>query len=326
MITNFPNGASSFGMPIMPGGGVPPGGSVFWLNPSHALANDDNGRVGVGASIDAPMATLAGAFALMTANKHDVIYYPDGDTSLILSAALDWNKDRCHLIGLCAPVSVAQRSRIFQLSTLTGASPLLTISGSGCIFVNFYIFQGVNDATSKINVSVTGERNYFYNVHFAGGGHATMAIDGCVSLNINGGSENRFVHCTVGVDTIPAATGVAGLSYTDAGAAARNWFENCTFTLQAGNGGACFIESLGNTAIDRYQYFNECAFINDADGQTIDSAVVAPATNGPKVFLFRKPIFHQVTKVDANDRALVYGDVDAYTAADLSGVSVLLNV
>jgi len=110
------------------------------------------------------------------------VYYIAGTSSITLSAALTWSNSYTHLIGICAPTRTAQRARIFQLSTLTGASPLITISGSGCIFSNLYVFQGVNDATSLINVSVTGGRNYFENVHFAGGGHAAQAIDGGAAL------------------------------------------------------------------------------------------------------------------------------------------------
>lgn len=270
------------------------------------------------------MKTLAAAENKAAANNHDVVWYIPGSSGHNLSAALTWDKNYTHFIGLAAPSTVGTRARLFQLSTLTGASPLINITATGCRFQNFYVFQGVNDATSLINVQVSGGRNYFEGVHFAGGGHATQAVDGCASLTIAGGGENRFQNCTFGVDTIAAATGVTCVSYAATGATPRTMFYNCKFTLQAGNGGASFIESLGNLSSDRYQYFENCAFLNVAESTAIDSAVVAPATNGPKWFVFYNPMWVQVTKVDANDRSLVYGNVDAYTSADLGGVAVVL--
>ena len=89
-----------------------------------------------------PVADIATAYGKCTANQHDVVLYLASSSGVNLSAALTWSKNYTHLIGMCAPTMAAQRARIFQLSTLTGASPLVTVSASGCIFKNFYCFQG----------------------------------------------------------------------------------------------------------------------------------------------------------------------------------------
>ena len=274
-----------------------------------------------GTSFKKPLATIAAAYALCTANQHDVVLYLASSSGINLSAALTWSKNYTHLVGWCAPTHVAQRSRIFQLSTLTGASPLLTISATGCIFRDFYIFQGVNDATSLINVSVTGGRNYFKNVHFAGGGHATMAIDGCASLKLDGAEENTFEDCTLGVDTIAAATGVTCLLFD--GEAHRNIFKNCRFTLYAGNAGANFVEVADNTGIDRYNIFENCMFINTVTGTALTSAFVIPAGMGaPRRLILKDCLGLGFSKWDANDRDVLFGNMNAVTGADLSGVAV----
>jgi hypothetical protein len=294
-------------------------GKVFFLNPSHANADDNND----GQDPNHPFATLAAAFAACTANQHDTIVYVAGDTGLNLSAALNWNKNYTHLVGIAAPTETAQRARIFQLSTLTGASPLLTISASGCIFQNLYIFQGVDDATSLINVSVIGGRNYFENVHFAGGGHAAQAIDGGASLKLDGAEENTFFRCTIGVDTINAATGMVGLLFD--GEAHRNLFRECTFRLRAGNSGAAFVEVADATGIDRDNTFIGCLFINNSTANDMASAFVIPAGMGePRLLLLKDCLLHNVTKLDANDRGVLFGNMNAITGADLSGVAVQL--
>ena len=324
MITNFPNGAASWGFPILPPGGIPPGGAVFWLDPSHALANDGNGKTGVGASITKPMATLPGAYALLRANKHDVVMYKAGSTSLNLSATLTWAKNYAHLIGLCAPSKTAQRARIFQASDATSLSPLINITATGCIFSNIYVFQGVDDAGSLLNIQVTGGRNFFGNIHFAGGGHATMAINGAGSLKLNGAEENRFVGCTIGVDTISAATGVAGMLMD--GEAHRNEFEDCDFALYAGNANVFHVEVIDNTGFDRRNTFRRCLFTNVAS-QSMDTVFEIPAGVGlPRVmYLMDGTVQHGADDWDDNDRGVVFLALGTITAGGNAGIMQATN-
>lgn len=300
--------------------GIPrgPKSQVYVVDPANGSDNSTDG----GHSFKNPLASLEEAEDRCVANQHDVVIYVAGSSGNNLAAALTWDKSYTHLIGLCAPTRMAQRSRIFQTSTLTGASPLLTISASGCIFKDFYIFQGVDDATSLINVAVTGGRNYFENVHFAGGGHASQAIDGGASLKLDGAEENTFVNCTVGVDTIDAATGMMGMLFD--GEAHRNLFEKCTFRMRAGNSGAGFVEVVDATGIDRDNTFDNCMFINNSTENDMASAFVIPAMGEPRVILLKDCMFHNVTKLDASDRGVLFGNMNAVTGADLSGVAVQL--
>ncbi len=292
-------------------------GQAYYLDPTSGDDNND------GKSPDTAFKTLPIAYAALTANQHDILYYIAGSSSISLSAAFTWAKSYTHFVGVCAPTHAAQRARIFQTATATGLSPLFTVSASGCLFANFYIFQGVNDATSLINFSVTGGRNAFVNVHFAGGGHAAQAIDGGASLHLNGAEENLFDGCTIGVDTIDAATGMMGLLF-DA-EAHRNLFRNCMFRMRAGNTGAGFVEVVDATGIDRDNTFDNCIFVNNSTSNDMASAFVIPAGMGePRVLLLKDCMLHNVTKLDANDRGVLFGNMDAITGADGSGVAVQL--
>jgi hypothetical protein len=291
-------------------------GVDWFLDPANG--NDSNS----GLSSDEAFATLAAAEDATTANRHDVVWYIAGSSGTNLTAALTWDKNYTHLIGIAAPTRTAQRARVFQLSTLTGASPLVTISATGCIFSNIYIFQGVADATSLINVSVTGGRNYFENVHFAGGGHATQAINGGASLHLNGAEENTFVNCTIGVDTIDAATGMMGI-LMDA-EAHRNEFYNCKVRMRAGNGGAGWLEIVDATGIDRDTIFDNCMFLNNS-GTDLTSGFVIPAGMGaPRKLLLKDCTALMSAKLDANDRGVLFGNMNAVTGADTSGEMVEL--
>ena len=152
------------GLPVMAGVPFGPNAKYYFVDPANGSDNNS------GTKPTEALAGLEAAYAKTVANQHDTIFYIAGSSGINLAAAMTWSKNYTHLIGVAAPTRVAQRARIFQTSTLTAASPLITISATGCIFKNLYIFQGVADATSLINVSVTGGRNYFENVHFAGGG------------------------------------------------------------------------------------------------------------------------------------------------------------
>lgn len=292
------------------------GGLWFFVDP--ASGNDGND----GRSPDYAFATLTAGYAATTANQHDVVVLIGNSSSINLSAQLVWAKNYTHLIGVGAPTGMAGRARIFQTSSVTGLSPLINITASGCVFSNFYVFQGVADATSLINVQVTGGRNYFSRVHFAGGGHATQAIDGGASLKLDAAEENLFEECTIGVDTIDAATGMMGLLFDTE--AHRNVFRRCIFRMRAGNAGAGFVEVADATGIDRDNTFDDCMFINNSTATDMTSAFVIPAMGEPRLLLLKDCMFHNVTKLDASDRGVLFGNMGAVTGADLSGVAVQL--
>ena len=292
------------------------GGNWYWVDPANGSDTTGDGSKGK------PFAGIETAEAACTANQHDAVIYRAGSSGVNLAAALTWDKNYTHLIGLCAPTRTAQRARIFQTSTLTGASPLLNITATGCIFSDFYIFQGVDDASSLINVQVTGGRNYFNNVHFAGGGHATQAVDGGASLKLNGAEENTFVNCTIGVDTIDEATGMMGITF-DA-EAHRNEFYNCKVRMRAGNGGAGFVEIIDATGIDRDTIFDNCWFLNNSATDMTSGFVIPAGMGAPRKLLLKDCVILGTGKLDANDRGVLYGNMNTVTGADTSGEMVEL--
>ena len=242
-------------------GGVPTLASIpFGPLARYYFVDKTNGSDGNDdRSLDHAMATIAAAYAKTISGRHDTIFIV-GTSSNNIASTLTWSNSQTHLIGICAPTGIAQRARIFQTSGTTNVSPLLNITGSGCIFKNFYIFQGV-DAGSLIDVAVTGGRNYFENVHFAGCAAAANAINGGASLSLSG-DENRFVHCTIGVDTSSNAAGCTGLLFPSAANAARNVFETCLFLMNAAHKGAYHVEAIGNTSLQRYTVFRHSLFLN----------------------------------------------------------------
>lgn len=313
------------GLPVMPPLPIAPGGTWYWVDPVNGSASNDGLAPVADNAGHGPLATVGAAYAKTAAGHHDVVALIEGDTASVESAAVTWSNDYTHLIGFCSPVRQGQRARITQLSALTGASPFFTVSANGCVFANVRIWQGVNDATSLINVSVTGDRNTFYNVDFAGGGHATQAVDGGASLQINGAEENLFDGCAIGIDTISWATGMAGLVFAATGGAARNVWRDCLFNAYAGHANAIFVEFLGNSGVDRYQLFDRCLFQNlSATAMTSAFAVPAAlASPANKRVLLRDCALIGATDWDGSDRGFLYLSNGTITGGGNAGLFVV---
>lgn len=260
-LTNFPNGITSFGVPVIGGiGGMPLTGTWYFVN--YATGSDGY----EGTSPEQPLKTLLAAYNKCVAGKNDVVYIiGDGSTTATqrLSASLTWAKNATHLIGETAPTMVAQRARISTLSTqTTNINPLMTISASGCIFANFSFFQGVGEAsTDEQLLDITGDRNYFWNIQFGGMGHANGAARaGSYCVYLNDGDENTFDNCVFGLDTVSRSAANASVKF--AGQAQRNIFRNCLFPLYATATSPWCVDANSVGSIDRFNLFQNCAFLN----------------------------------------------------------------
>ncbi|MBW2559226.1 MAG: hypothetical protein JRE40_00075 [Deltaproteobacteria bacterium] len=297
-------------------------GIPYGKNSVHYFADPVNGSDNNnGLTPETAKAGVEAAYALTVEGQHDTVFLIAGSSGVELAAAVTWAKDFTHLVGVSAPVRTANGANISQVSTLTGASPLFTISADGCIFKNFSISQAVDDATSLINTSVTGNYNHFDNVHFAGGGHATQAVNGGASLMINGGDDNLFSNCTIGVDTVAAATGMVGLLFD--GAATRNRFEKCAIRLNAGNSGVAWVEVVDATGLAGDTVFDNCSFLNNSV-TALASGFVFPTMASTINVLLKDCIALGSTTLDVADEDVLFGNMNAITGADLSGVAVEL--
>lgn len=267
--SDFPHGITSFGAPVVGDLGFPVGGDHYFVDPANG--NDDN----TGKSITQAFKTLGQAQTAATANQNDVVYIIGGSSGL--SESVTWAKDYVHLVGVASPV-FNSRARISAPSA--AADNWFTVSAGGCIIANIRIgaFVDVN-----VNCLVSGDRNYFWNVAFQGGGHATAGDDANMrSLKLTG-SENKFEGCTIGLDTIARAN-VASAELELSGGATRNTFSNCLFTKQADGVGNLFVKTVGTSAVDRWNRFHDCTFYsfwtNDADAITAAFDVSSQTATG----------------------------------------------
>ncbi len=286
-LTNFPNGVTSFGMPLIGGGGMTlplMGGAIAAGNEAKFFFVDGaNGAAGnTGLDPFHALATVTQAYAKTVDKRGDVIYLlNDGNTSGTSrdAAALVWAKDNTHLVGLCAPTMLSQRARISPPTTATSIiTPQLTVSGNGNIFANVSFFEGTSeDSVASVGVSVTGSRNYFNNVAIMNMGDATNGHSGdetgSAHLLITGGEENTFENCYIGLDT--ANRSAANASVRLRSAATRNIFKGCFFPMQADAATPIFIDANASGAIDRWTWFKDCMFHNGINSTATTVALVA---------------------------------------------------
>ena len=257
-----------FGMPLYGVSGVLPfTGNYFWVN--EASGSDGN----TGGPTD-PFATLTQALSRCTSGNSDVIFLVG---SCHVTATVNWNLNNTHLIGLTAP-SDNDRAHISSTGT-TPFSPLVNVTGDGCMFKTIGTFHGgfTSPTGSQVCWYENGGRNYYENCQFLGGGDAVAAaLAGMRSLNI-GSDENLFLGCTVGLDTIVRATNVnASLEFVAGTSAlpARNTLRQCIFQALVSDTADLHILV---TALDRYALFERCTFLNavNSTGSTMAVAITA---------------------------------------------------
>lgn len=299
-------------------------GNVFFVDPTNG-SDSRNGRTPRMA-----FATLAKGEDKLIANQNDTLFYIAGSSGINLEEELVWNKSYTHLIGLCAPTTVAQRSRIFNKAgdaydTAFASKALLKVTASGCLFQNFYLFQGADKTNTYYgSCHVTGGRNHFLNVHFAGlgatasGGNAAHASS--YALKLDGAEENLFERCTIGVDTIKRTADNAILAFD--GDAKRNEFVGCKIVSWAETNTYCIGKLIDTGALDRWTHFEKCLFYNfwTNHGGNLLEVFEVPASCATHDIILDDCRAVGALEWEANDRGQIW--VDGHHGAATTGIMI----
>lgn len=312
-LTNFPNGLSSFGIPVLGGTSVPFTGKYFFVNP----LNGSDGNTGL--SPQKAFKTIYKAYAACTSGNNDVIFLiGNGGTtatarlSKALAQSVDatattgtltWAKNATHLIGITAP-TVNGRARIAPVTTDTittfGSGNFIVVSGSGCLFQNVSIFHGfTTGGASEIALTVSGGRNSFVNCTIQGMGDTDSAATTTGrSLLVTGSTgENTFTNCSIGLDTIARSNGASEIEF--AGNTPRNRFYNCVIETLS-TAGADFWITVGALGLDRYVLFSNCTFVSPivTAGATILTKGVNANANPGGTILLQNCLSYGATAID----------------------------
>ena len=275
-LTNFPNGISSFGIPVLGGAPGPFTGNYFFVDPLNG--SDGN----TGKAPKKAFATLYQAYKMCLEGNNDVVYLisngldtstarlstalAQGVNSTATTGVLTWAKDATHLIGITAP-GINGRARIapptgtYTMATF-GSGNFVVVTASGCLFQNITAFHGFSTGgASQICWTDSGGRNSYLNCNFLGMGDAASAASttGRSLLLTGTNGECVFTCCTVGLDTTPRSTGASEMEIS--GGCPRNEFNSCMIATNSA-AGADFWLKVGASGMDRYVLFDNCTFVN----------------------------------------------------------------
>jgi hypothetical protein len=266
-------------------GGVPAGmaGIPFGPKSKYYFYDPVNGSdTNPGTSLDKPKASLKAALDLTTADQHDVVFAIAGDTANNPAAALTWNKDYTHLIGIgCDLPGQGQRTRVV-MQAATAATPVITFSSTGCIVRNMQFYQEKAAGAASGTAIVSGSRNYFQNVFFCG----PVATDAnSYSLKLSG-SENAFSRCTIGQHTNARSAASFGLWLFGTGVCLRNKFIQCEFLSWSSSADHALVKVGSDIDVETFTIqFEDCLF--DNFGTALDAAIVDSSTVAGHQILLR---------------------------------------
>ena len=256
-LTHFPNGVSSFGIPVVGGGGVPATfGTIFWVDSD--VGSDGNRGLGP----DDALATVAAAYAKCTSNKHDVIVL-SGAGAHTLTDELAVAKNRVHFVGLGGGSRyVGQRTR-FEMGVTTGtAIAIVKVTGVGCTFTNIKFRSSDTLATSLYAVADGGEFTQFTNCSFEKATDLDQAGAAEFLCNCDTG---YYKNCSFGnmIYQVSVARGcVLVTRETIAGKVARDCiFEDCLFLNNTSATTSVHVKTTLAADVERFMIFKNCIFM-----------------------------------------------------------------
>lgn len=295
-------------------------GKYFFVDPTSGSSTND------GLTVSTAFASISSAYDACTTGAGDgIALLSPGVTTAgftsYLATAITWSKWGITVFGVCAPTRISQRARI-STQELNLAN-LITVSGHNNSFYNISLYNG--GTTGAGCVQVTGQRNYFENVHFMGGMGMTTPTTTDYSLSIKGGHENTFVKCVIGSDTFDK-TDIAGAELFFDDGAMRNRFYDCEFISFRSAGTTAAIISLvgAGDSITRTVLFDNCFFQMYRDGNvTAEATVVIGTAPNNGFIIFKDCLRHGFTDWGAVATNRVYSG--SATQAEAGGISIVAN-
>jgi hypothetical protein len=317
--TSFPNGVSSFGIPVF--GGVPPTfGNVYFVD--YRNGSDDND----GKTPATALKKLSRAYALCTSNNNDFVFI-DGDSEIVETEMITLSKNRVHTFGLNGPppgAGYGAGARV-TLGVTTAATDIATLLNTGVrnTFTGIKFSNSNTLATNLYTVAEAGEYTRYMNCEFYKSALLTTDLTAEVLMN---GDSSQFYGCTFG--SLVNTRGASGKECPCVmlareqvtGKVCRDgWFEDCRFLTKAAHADVCHVYGTGATDVERSLVFKNCIFWNCvlAAGTVADAVNFAAAQTQGDVMLIN-PAGVNITAI-AGANLNIY--VSSGTAQTTDGVS-----
>jgi len=305
-LTNFPHGITSMGVPILGAQGIMTGGQAFFVDAANG--SDDN----TGTDISQPLKSVRTAYGKTTSGKNDVVYMLPSATADTWTTKLDWSNTYTHLIGL-HPGWMNNRCRIATTTISKSMTPLLKVSGQGCIIANVMISQeGEHTSYNAVPLEVTGHRTYFENVHTRNIGAAAYGDISHRSLVIGSCYDVSFKHCQFGETSYDAHGIACAVIEFNGSNAGKYLFEDCMI-LGAGSTLEVFLKIPAFCG--GFWLFKDCIFLNSVVGNLDAMTQAFSIANGGNDFVVLKHcIVLGASAFETVDSGCLYG-IHAQAAA-----------
>lgn len=205
-LTNFPQGVSSFGIPMIGAGPFIPGGKVLFVQSSHSRASNGNS----GEDRNRPLSSLVRALDLVTANAGDFIIVGPGHAETVAEAAgLSFDVAGVSVIGIgngslrptitatatgattrVDAADILLANLLFTTNIDAVVSPVI-IAQPDCSLISCAYRDGAGtQATEAFVVSTLADRllikDFVYDGATAAGSQAGFALVGCDDVVIDG--------------------------------------------------------------------------------------------------------------------------------------------
>lgn len=259
-LTKFPNGVSSFGVPLMGGGGIPMvWGDVFFVD----YRNGDDTNPG---TKENPFKTLSAAYDACATNNDDLIII-DGDSTVVETAMIDWSKNRITVIGANGNRLFGQAAKV-SMGVTTAATDiaLLKVTGVRNNFIGIKFISNNTKDESLYTIAEGGEYTTYINCEFYKSSH----LDETAAAEfLHNGDSTQFFNCTFGSSANIIADDKIRpnvlLSATLSGKKCRDtYFENCLFLSKAGGTEHVAVYGANATDVERMLLMKNCTFVNNA--------------------------------------------------------------
>lgn len=260
--TNFPNGLTSFGVPLT--GSIPfvlgsrGSGTIYFVDATNGV--DGNS----GTDPSEALKTIEAAYALAVSG--DTIALSTNATHN-LTTGLDVTKSRINFIGCDFFGREVQQGAKVQLTGAIASAYVMKNTGVRNSFVNIKFIQGSTHATALTVFQDGGEGALFQNSSFVFG--VVNNLDETTAHEFLAGSDSAtFINCTFGSDTLltSAARSVFHIDQVTSGQEFKsNILENCNFLISSSSSTATFVrlDAVGDILFTNI--FKNCTFAASVD-------------------------------------------------------------
>ena len=320
-LTNFPNGISSMGIPLM-GSGIPATpGKVMFVD----YGNGSDGVSEKALSASRAWKTLDKAVNAATTNKDDVICLV-GNSTHTLTEMLTVSKNRLHFVGLDGGMRYCGQNAKVSLGVTTAATDIGTILNTG-VRNTFQNIKFINENTVAEGIycfvdggeyTIINGCEIYKSTDLDQTGAAELVMNGDSSLVINSviGSNVNAISGAIIRTNVLFTAGLAA-----AGKVARDVkFENCTFWKKAGNVNNRYMYGANATDIERMLHVKDCLFFNTKLASALPAQCVAFGAEQTDGFcLLDNCVSINNTKLSTTTGVYIQGAVPTYAT---SGISV----